>query len=296
MAEIVGVLASSHAPQLMLDPDRWHLLNNPYMGILDPDLQNVPHQVKWERWNRCMAAIQELRQHLDRWAPDTVVVVGDDQHENMLEDNMPPFTLFIGEEAEASVSLRYLQESPEENRSRYRADGPLGRWVIDYLMDSGFDPSYSMRTSHSGGLGHAFGRVLKWLNPDGRYSILPIMVNTYFPPAPSPKRCVQFGRALASAIEGFPESRRVVLVGSGGLSHTKIDVQLDREFLHAIVENDTPYLESMRPHDLVDGTSEIRNWIVVAAAADRPATIVDYQPLPRVPTGGGCGMGFATWE
>jgi len=46
---------------------------------------------------------------------------------------------------------------------------------------------------------------------------------------------------------------------------------------------------------LVEGTSEIRNWIVTAAAADRPATIVDYPPLYRTPNGVGCAIGFASW-
>jgi hypothetical protein len=35
---------------------------------------------------------------------------------------------------------------------------------------------------------------------------------------------------------------------------------------------------------------------VTAAAADRPATVVEYIPLYRTPTGVGCGMGFAYWD
>ena len=63
----------------------------------------------------------------------------------------------------------------------------------------------------------------------------------------------------------------------------------------ALERGDTAYLEAMRPEDLVEGTSEIRNWITVAAAAARPAHVVAYQPLYRTSTGVGCGMGFATW-
>ncbi len=48
------------------------------------------------------------------------IVVGDDQHENLVDDNMPPFTIFMGEEAEASVSLRYLNQPKSENRTKYR--------------------------------------------------------------------------------------------------------------------------------------------------------------------------------
>ena len=45
---------------------------------------------------------------------------------------------------------------------------------------------------------------------------------------------------------------------------------------------------------LVEGTSEIRDWIVTAA--DRPARIIDYAPLYRTTNGVGCGMGFANWR
>ena len=49
-------------------------------------------------------------------------------------------------------------------------------------------------------------------------------------------------------------------------------------------------------YKVIEGSSEIRNWIVTAAAADRPATIIDYQPLYRTPNGVGCAMGFAAWS
>ena len=65
------------------------------------------------------------------------------------------------------------------------------------------------------------------------------MVNTYYPPAPSAKRCVQFGQALASIMRQYPSNDRVVIVGSGGLSHTKIDEALDEQFLQALKSNDT---------------------------------------------------------
>lgn len=296
MAEVVGYLAMSHAPQLMVRPDEWHWINTPRVTEpLDPSLQNLPFEVKQERWNRCMAAIDQLRERLDELAPDTVVVVGDDQHENILDNNCPPFTIFVGEEAEASVSLRYLEQSPEDNRTRYRADSALANWLIDDLMEQGFDPAYARRTTHAAGLGHAFARVLKFLTPEAQYAVLPVMVNTYYPPAPSPRRCVQFGQALASAISRFPEARRTVIVGSGGLTHTRIDLDIDRGFLKALEGNDLDYMARMSADELVDGTSEIRNWIVTAAAADKPGTVVDYQPLPRVPTGAGVGMGFAYW-
>jgi 3-O-methylgallate 3,4-dioxygenase len=297
MAEIVGYLAMSHAPQLMLNPEQWGLLNTRSWDPLPvrPELERETAEEKWTKWRRCQAAIETLRQKLDALSPDVVVVVGDDQHENILEDNTPPFMIFVGEEAEASVSLRYLNESKSDNRTRYRVDAALGNWAIERLMESGFDPAYSRKTRYDGGLGHAFARPLKFLMPEPRCAILPVMVNTYYPPAPSAKRCAQFGRALAAAIRAFPEKKRALIAASGGLSHTKIDEALDGSLIEALQKNDTAYLEGMSSAALVQGTSEIRNWIVTAAAADRAATIIEYAPLYRTDRGVGCAMGFAYW-
>ena len=298
MAKLVGCLAMSHAPQLMLNPDHWGLLNNREKERLPdkPELDRETAEVKWAKWNGCMEAIAKLRQKLEAFDPDVVIVVGDDQHENLVDDNMPPFSIFMGEEVEASVSLRYLNQPKSENRTKYRVDAKLAGALVAGLMDEGFDPAYSKRTRYDGGLGHAFARVLKFLTPDAGRRIIPVMVNTYYPPAPSAHRCAQFGVALAKLIGRFPSADRVVVIASGGLSHTKIDEQLDERFIRALQHNDTADMSAIPASVLVEGTSEIRNWIVTAAAANCSGTMVDYFPLYRTRTGVGCAMGFAYWQ
>jgi hypothetical protein len=298
MATLVGCVAMSHAPQLMLDPGKWHLLNTRQSEKLaeKPELEKETDEVKWTKWRGCMAAIDELRRRLDAMQADVVIVVGDDQHENLVDDNMPPFMIYMGEEAEASVSLRYLDQPRSENRTRYRIDASLATALITGLMDNGFDPAYARRTRYDGGLGHAFARVLKFLLPEANRRVIPIMVNTYYPPAPSAQRCLQFGQTLANLIRKYPGDERVVIVASGGLSHTRIDESLDAAFLKALQQNDTRYMAAMPSSVLREGTSEILNWIVVSGAADRKGKLVDYLPLYRTRTGVGCAMGFAYWE
>jgi len=299
MANLVGCAAMSHAPQLMLNPDYWHLLNTRAGENLPekPDLaKNETRDLKWSKWNGCMDAIAQLRDKINTLNPDVLMIVGDDQHENLVDDNMPPFTIFMAPEVEASASLRYLNQPKSENRTKYRVEATLAKALIDGLMEEGFDPSYSKKTRYDGGLGHAFARVLKFLSPQASHSIVPIMVNTYYPPAPSAKRCVQFGRALARVLRQASGNQKVVIIASGGLSHTKIDERLDESFIKALQQNNLDYMRAMRASDLVEGTSEIRNWIVSAAAADRPGTMLDYFPLYRTNTGVGCAMGFAHWD
>jgi 3-O-methylgallate 3,4-dioxygenase len=288
----------SHAPQLMLNPDHWHLLNNRQAERLPdkPGMEKETQEVKWAKWNNCMSAIAKLRETIAAAHPDVIIVVGDDQHENLIDDNMPPFSIYIGQEAEASVSLRYLNESKSDNRTKYRIAHKMGQALIDSLMDEGFDPAYSKRTRYDGGLGHAFARVLKFISPAGDVPVIPVMINTYYPPAPSARRCVAFGQALARALRQFPGDERVVIVGSGGLSHTKIDEKLDEGFIQALERSDLDFMAAMPADKLVEGTSEIRNWIVTAAAANRPGKMIEYIPLYRTTTGVGCAMGFAYWN
>ena len=288
----------SHGPQLMLNPDQWGLLHTRASERLAEraELEKETSEVKWTKWRRCMEAIEALRQKLERLRPDILLVVGDDQHENLLDDNMPPFTIFTGQEVEASTSLRYLNQPKSENRASYEVASKFAETLLDGLMDEGFDPSYSRKTRYEGGLGHAFARVLKFIMPAPCCRIVPVMVNTYYPPAPSAQRCVHFGQALGSIIRRHPGEERFMILGSGGLSHTKIDEKLDEHFLQALKTHNLESMSALPASVLIEGTSEIRNWIITAAAAGRAGQVIDYQPLYRTRTGVGCAMGFAYWE
>ena len=288
MAELVGCLAMSHGPQLMVTPDRWDVLHNRLgKGLpVRPELAQETLEEKWAKFERCMDAIAVLRRKLAAWTPDLMVLVGDDQHENILDDAMPPFAIYVGEAFEASVSLKYFNEPKSANRTSYRTDRVIAHGLVESLMEAGFDPAYSKSLRYEGGLGHAFARLLKFLTPDASLPVVPIMVNTYYPPAPSAKRCVAFGQALAGALRKAPEKSKIVIVGSGGLSHTIIDEALDRSVLNAMKVNDLAALSAVPASSLTAGTSEIRNWFVIAAAANRPATIVDYVPCYRIQSRG----------
>jgi aromatic ring-opening dioxygenase catalytic subunit (LigB family) len=128
--------------------------------------------------------------------------------------------------------------------------------------------------------------------------VVPVVVNTYYPPnQPRPARCYQLGRALRAAIESFPANQRIGILASGGLSHFTIDEDLDRLVLRACREGDQAALAALPVNKLNSGSSEIRNWIVVAGAAEALHTAwQEYEPLYRSPAGTGCGMAFACWK
>jgi 3-O-methylgallate 3,4-dioxygenase len=297
LSTLISSIAMSHAPQLLAPAERWHELPTRIKGPFHPkpDIeQELTMESKLAKKRRCNEAIADLRRRLAAWSPDLIIVAGDDQHENLLDDNMPPFVIYTGEEVNATQHFLYFGTPPETER--YRVHSSAAKALLEGLMDHGFDPAWSQFTRDESGLGHAFGRVLKFLDPEKRLPVVPVMVNTYYPPAPNAKRCFDFGVALRRVIEAMPGDLKVTLIGSGGLAHTVIDEEYDRAFLRAVENNDADYFRSMDSARLVEGTSEIRNWALVAGAMNRGGTIVDYVPCYRNADGVGCGMGFAYWE
>jgi 3-O-methylgallate 3,4-dioxygenase len=299
MAEIIGAIATSHAPQLIMPALKWPDLPTRTKGPFNPKpdiAKELSEEARLAKEARCKQAISALRDQLYQWQPDAVVVIGDDQHENVLDDNQPPFLIYMAEETDATLHFLYLGDKATDQMTRYKVASDVARGLLEGLMEQGFDPAWSRMNREETGLGHAFGRALNFLMPDQRFPIVPIMVNTYYPPAPSARRCFGFGAALRHVLEALPGNARIVLLASGGLSHTVIDEALDQAFIKALETRDESYLSAMPGPVLVEGTSEIRNWIITAGAMRSGARMVDYVPCYRNERGVGCAMGFAVWQ
>ena len=76
--------------------------------------------------------------------------------------------------------------------------------------------------------------------------MVPVIINTYFPPnTPTPRRCYNLGAAVKACIDEFPSDMRVAVVGSGGLSHMVVEEELDRLIVRALLEKDAEALEDI---------------------------------------------------
>jgi 3-O-methylgallate 3,4-dioxygenase len=329
MANIVLAIGTSHSPLLASPPEDYpkhaeidakgrKLLDKngracSYGELLeqaDPSIkeQNTPG-VLVERAARCTRNIERLAATIDDAALDALIIVGDDQNEQFFDDNMPSILVYWGDEIENNP-LQMDEDAPEfwrTARSQYHEAGASRRYpvasdaalrIIQHLMDQGFDVSQSKRLSKPHGEGHAFGFVHRRLMPRKVVPVVPIALNTYFPPnQPRPRRCHDLGAALAAAARDVPGDGRIGILASGGLSHFTVDEELDRRVLDACKSGDGEALCALPPAKLNSGSSEIRNWITVAGAAAHLETQwQDYVPCYRSLAGTGCGMGFAVWQ
>jgi hypothetical protein len=239
--------------------------------------------------------------------PDVVVIIGDDEKELFRDEVIPACCVFTGDELydlppgadKFPVTMReayrfYHADEPE----RYAALGSLGRRIVEQLNADDIDVAHSSVQPAGRTLGHAFTFIRRRILQEDPLPMVPFFLNTYYPPnQPTPGRCLELGRSLRRAIERWDAGQRVVIVASGGLSHPIIDEELDRTVLDALAAADTKTLASLDVAALVEGSSEIRNWITVGGAMDGyEMRVIDYIPAYRSMLGSGCGMAFAEWQ
>ena len=257
-------------------------------------------------------SLARLKDEIAGAGPDVVVVIGDDQFELFDHDNMPALAVYYGEELISCTHTRrgrygarvgglddvHKGYGMDEHR-RWPGHQPLALHLITSLVERHFDVSAvkGITDPERGAIGHAFGVVEMQLMDEPKIPLVPVFVNTYWPPNQlPPARCYELGVALREAIEAYPRDVRVALVASGGLSHFVTDEELDRRTLQALRTGDAEALCGLPLHLLNSGNSEVRNWIVVAAACrDMRLAWDDYIPVYRTAAGTGCGLTFARW-
>jgi 3-O-methylgallate 3,4-dioxygenase len=265
-----------------------------------------------ERMQKVHAEAQECIARLTRDIKearlDSLIVIGDDQKEIFLEDNLPAMLVYRGPTIRnvprhkarggdpwyVAAAAKYYENEPRE----FPVDSALADHVIGHLTDNDFDVSVSEKMGPGVGEGHAFGWVHKRLMTDFEIPVLPVFLNTYYPPnQPTPARCWRLGQQLRAAVESFPGDARVGVVASGGLSHFTVDEDLDGSIAEALRRNDGAALSALPRRKLNAGSSEIRNWICMAGAAEKLRNDwLLYRPGYRTPAGTGTGLCFAAWK
>ena len=119
-----------------------------------------------------------------------------------------------------------------------------------------------------------FGQPKEW-----PCKIIPIAVNVVQFPPPTGNRCFNFGKAIKKAVEAFPEDLRVVIFGTGGMSHQLhgaraglINKEWDSRFLDNLVKDPEadakiPFIEYVR--EAGSEAIELVMWLISRGALER---------------------------
>lgn len=268
MGEVLGLGVSHYPPLSGNDADMANILRR---RLDDPD---VPAELKdpagWpalmrEEWGddegvagatrhreNMVAGIRRVRQELDDFNPDFVLIWGDDQYENFKEDIVPPFCIHIYDDMKLKPWAQAAESAVVGGRPNawnedadteilVRGHPEAGKAITCGLIEAEFDISYAYQPLHHPGLAHAFLNAILYLDYDRKgfnYPVVPMQINCYGdhvisyrgfvsqladrgrpldPPAPSPRRCFDMGAQIARICRD--SDWRVALIASSSWSH-----------------------------------------------------------------------------
>jgi protocatechuate 4,5-dioxygenase, beta chain len=197
MATIIGGIGTTHVPSIG-------------KAIADGKQQD-PY------WRPFFSGFDYVHSWLARTKPDAAVVFYNDHGLNFFLDTLPTFA--VG----ASTEYRSADEGWGIPVSRaVPGDADLSWHLINALIDDEFD----VTTCQAMLIDHALTIPLALMWPDVASSdapwpvkIVPVEINTVQHPLPSLARAYKLGRSVGRALEAYPQDLRVVIIGTGGLSH-----------------------------------------------------------------------------
>lgn len=252
------------------------------------------------------AGIDEARRRVTAFEPDLVVFFGSD-HRRAFVDSVPAVALMLAADGLGDLG------SPTGS---YDVPAEIAEPLAASLLAQGFDVTVVRKVALDHGFGQTYGHLIGDLPT---VPVIPIYLNCATPPLASPGRAYALGRQVGEELSGL--GKRVLYVGSGGLSHSppsleaaaaglsdeerlavneagraaareKIVPDWDQAFL-ARIAKDPESLATFTDADIIPagvGAHEVRTWIAAVAAGATPMETVAYEPVPEWITG----MGVAT--
>ena len=217
-------LASSHAPSMFAAPEDWpRIYETLTRGVPQPpEAADETPEVIATYVQRIRKNLRTLREQLDAYQPDAIIIVGDDQREVFGPAFSPSIAIYLGDSVDGSRSIGLAGQSYDDNHVTLPCHAALARHLLRELVERQFDLAYVEElqplSRPAAGLGHAFMHLGGGLGlHDLGVPVIPLWVNAYFPPCPTAARCYALGQALRAIADARHE--RIAILGSGGLSH-----------------------------------------------------------------------------
>jgi 2,3-dihydroxyphenylpropionate 1,2-dioxygenase len=184
------------------------------------------------------AAMDRARAAIEDYAPELVVVFGPDHFNGLFFDLMPSFC--IGTSAQSTADWG-LDPAPLD------VPAALAQDAIRALRDAGFDVAFSHRLKVDHGITIPLHKLAGGL---ARYPVLPVVIDCAADPRPSFARTRAMGEALGRFLSAT--GKRIVILGSGGLSHDPPTPRLAEAPAHVVarlIDRHTPSAEDLRQRE-----------------------------------------------
>ena len=252
MAKIIAGVSSSHVPAIG--------------AAIDNKQTEEPY------WKRVFSGFEKSKEWMAQAKPDVVILIYNDHASAFSVEMVPTFALGCAaefppaDEGWGPRPVPVVKGHPE-----------LASHISQSVILDEFDLTICNKMEVDHGLtvpmNLLFGSPKEWPCP-----VIPLAVNVVLYPPPTGHRCYMLGRAIRKAVESYPEDLRVVVFGTGGMSHQISGPRaglINRKFDTAFLDNLTkdpkkltriPHLEYMREAG-AEGI-EMVMWLIMRGALD----------------------------
>ena len=193
MAELFAGLATSHVPAIG--------------AALDHGKTQQPY------WRPVFAGYEFARQWIRQARPDVVILVYNDHATSFSLELIPTFALGTG--AEFPIADEGWGPRPVP---KVIGDPELAAHIAQSVILDEFDLTLVNRMEVDHGLtvplSLVYGQPEAWPT-----RVIPLAVNVVQYPPPTGKRCYDLGKAIARAVASYDRPLRVMIWGTGGMSH-----------------------------------------------------------------------------
>jgi len=277
MGRVVGGIGLSHVPTVG--------------PVVDRGRQDEP------AWKPLFDAYVPVREWLAKIKPDVAIVVYNDHGADFLFDKYPTFALGVAERyriADEGFGTRPLPE--------VAGDADLSVHLCEQLIQAEFD----LTVCQEMGVEHGFLVPMNLCFPHegGSWPVkaIPLQVNVIQHPLPTARRCFKLGQAIRRAVESYEEDLKVVVMGTGGMSHQLqgkrfgfINESFDQWFLDELDSNPTG-LADISHQEIMEKAGaeavELIMWLTMRGAMSPAAKRLHrhyYAPMTT-------GMGLISFE
>ncbi|HET6317519.1 MAG TPA: class III extradiol dioxygenase subunit beta [Chloroflexota bacterium] len=253
MAKIVAGVATSHVPAIG--------------AALDNRRSSEPYWVPvFEGYEPSKRWISELK-------PDVVILVYNDHASAFSLELIPTFALGCAAEfqpADEGWGPRPVPIVYGHPELAWHMAQSLILDEFDITIVNQMDVDHGLTVP----LSLMFGQVSEW-----PVKVIPLAVNVVQYPPPTGNRCYNLGKAIRRAVESFDQPLKVVIFGTGGMSHQLqgpraglINKEFDEQFLDRLVKDPAdlskmPHVEYLR--EAGSEGVEMVMWLIMRGALDQ---------------------------
>jgi protocatechuate 4,5-dioxygenase, beta chain len=223
-------------------------------------------------WQGVFKGFEKSKEWIAKTKPDVCIVVYNDHASAFSLEIIPTFA--IGCASEFAIADEGWGPRPVP---KVKGHPELAAHLVQSLVLDEFDITIVNKMEVDHGLTVPltlmFGQPEEWPCP-----IIPLCVNVVVYPVPTGNRCYRLGKAIRKAMESFPRDLRIVIFGTGGLSHQLqgpraglINKEFDNRFLDNLTKDPEanariPHLEYLR--EAGSEGIEMVMWMIMRGAID----------------------------